>query len=92
LLNSISQTASSVCSRLWRGKALFGATEVEAFEVKCDFENNIASELELGNVILEVYAVPVPAMEKLLINTIRVSVSSLPLNSNQVASTALVEE
>lgn len=92
LLNSISQTASSVCSRLWRGKALFGATEVEAFEVKCDFENNIASELELGNVILEVYAVPVPAMEKLLINTIRVSIGSLPLNTNQVASTALVNQ
>jgi hypothetical protein len=83
LLNSISQTASSVCSRLWRGKALFGATEVEAFEVKCDFENNLPAELERGNVVLEVYAVPVPAMEKLLINTIRVSIGSLPLNPNQ---------
>lgn len=83
-LNAISQTASSVCSRLWRGKALFGASEVEAFEVKCDFENNTAAELERGNVILEVYAVPAPAMEKLLINTIRVSIGTLPLNTNQV--------
>lgn len=80
LLNSISQTASRVCSRLWRGKALFGATEVEAFEVKCDFENNTPEELEQGNVLLEVYAVPAPAMEKLLINTIRLSIGSLPLN------------
>jgi uncharacterized protein len=89
LLNSISQTASSVCSRLWRGKALFGATEVEAFEVKCDFENNLPSELENGNVILEVYVVPAPAMEKLLINTIRVSIGSLPLNTNQLESQTL---
>ncbi|AFY49006.1 phage tail sheath protein FI [Nostoc sp. PCC 7524] len=84
LLNAISLTASAVCSRLWRGKALFGATEAEAFEVKCDFENNPPEELERGNVILEVYAVPAPAMEKLLINTIRVSIGTLPLNQNQV--------
>jgi hypothetical protein len=81
LLNSISQTASRICSRLWRGKALFGATEVQAFEVKCDFENNTAEDLELGNVLLEVFAVPVPAMEKLLINTIRLSIGALPRNA-----------
>jgi uncharacterized protein len=84
LLNSISQTASAVCSRLWRGKALFGATEGEAFEVKCDFENNTPEELEQGNVLLEVYVVPVPPMERLLINTIRVSIGTLPLNQNQL--------
>lgn len=84
LLNSISQTAASVCSRLWRGKALFGATEAEAFEVKCDFENNTPDELEQGNVLLEVYVVPAPAMEKLLINTVRLSIGTLPLNQSQV--------
>ncbi|ANV88493.1 phage tail sheath subtilisin-like domain-containing protein [Picosynechococcus sp. PCC 7117] len=89
LLNSISQTAAKVCSRLWRGKALFGATEVEAFEVKCDFENNTPEELEQGNVLLEVYVVPAPAMEKLLISTIRVSIGTLPQNENQVAFTPL---
>ncbi|UKO99364.1 phage tail sheath subtilisin-like domain-containing protein [Nostoc sp. UHCC 0870] len=86
LLNNISQTAYAVCSRLWRGKALFGATEAEAFEVKCDFENNTPEELEQGNVLLEVYAVPAPALEKLLISTIRVSIGTLPLNQNQLES------
>jgi hypothetical protein len=85
LLNSISQTASSVCSRLWRGKALFGASEAQAYEVKCDFENNLAEDLELGNVLLEVYVVPVPSMEKLLINTIRLSIGSLPRTSGSEA-------
>lgn len=89
LLNSISQTAARVCSRLWRGKALFGATEVEAFEVKCDFENNLPEELEQGNVLLEVYAVPAPAMEKMLINTIRLAIGSLPRSQNQVESQIL---
>lgn len=81
LLNSISQTASRVCSRLWRGKALFGATEVQAFEVKCDFENNLPEDLEQGNVLLEVFAVPVPAVEKLLIQSVRMNIGSLPRNA-----------
>ncbi|MEA5603709.1 hypothetical protein [Nostoc sp. UHCC 0252] len=89
LLNAISDTAFSVCNRLWRGKLLFGATEAEAFEVICNFTNNSQAELELGNVILEVYAVPAPALEKLLINTIRVSIGALPLNQSQTVATQL---
>lgn len=92
LLHSIAQTANAVCSRLWRGKALFGATEAEAFEVKCDFTNNTPEELEQGNVLLEIYAVPAPAMEKLLINTIRVSIGTLPLNQNQLESQAITQQ
>ncbi|BAY64984.1 phage tail sheath protein fi-like protein [Calothrix brevissima NIES-22] len=79
LLRSIYEAAYTVCARLWRGKALFGATEKEAFEIKCDFDNNSREELERGNVLLEVYVVPAPSMEKLLINTIRVSIGTLPL-------------
>ncbi|BAY23717.1 phage tail sheath protein [Calothrix sp. NIES-2100] len=86
LLNTIAQTASALCSRLWRGKALFGATEADAFEIKCDFENNPPEILEQGSVILEVYVVPTPPMERLLINTIRVSIGTLPLNQDQVQS------
>jgi phage tail sheath protein FI len=78
-LNAISQTADSVCKRLWRGKALFGASEAQAFFVKCDFQNNTSEELERGNVLLEVYVVPSPAAEKILVRTIRVSIGYLPL-------------
>ena len=85
-LNNIAATARSVCSRFWRNRLLFGATEADAFEVKCDFENNPRAELENGNVLCEVYVVPSPVMEKILISTIRVSIGTLPLvqpSSNQ---------
>jgi phage tail sheath protein FI len=91
-LNAISQTAASVCSRLWREKALFGATEAQAFEVKCDFENNPPSQLENGQVLLEVYAATAPAMEKLLINTIRVNIGTLPQNTSQIESQVLTQQ
>lgn len=91
-LNAISQTAASVCSRLWREKALFGATEAQAFEVKCDFENNPPSQLENGQVLLEVYAATAPAMEKLLINTVRVNIGTLPQNTNQLDAQILTQE
>jgi hypothetical protein len=80
-LNSIAQTANSLCRRLWKGKALFGGSEAEAFEVKCDFDNNTPEELENGNVLVEVYVVPSPAAERILINTIRVSIGYLPLTT-----------
>ncbi|MFN6460552.1 MAG: phage tail sheath subtilisin-like domain-containing protein [Nostoc sp. DedVER02] len=89
LLNAISQTAFSVCNRLWRGRLLFGATEAAAFEVICNFTNNTQEELERGNVILEVYAVSAPALEKLLVSTVRVSIGTLPLNQSQTVATQL---
>lgn len=89
LLNAMSQTANAALDSLWRGKALFGATPVEAFEVKCDFENNTPALLSQGNVIMEVYAVTAPALEKLLIQTIKVSIGTLPLNQQQTEVTSL---
>ncbi len=84
LLSDIAASARSVCSRFWRAKLLFGATEAEAFEVKCDFENNTKEDLELGNVLLEVYAIPAPAMERLLISSVRVAIGTLPLGQNNL--------
>lgn len=94
LLRSIYETAYAVCSRFWRDKILFGASEAEAFLVKCDFENNTREELERGNVLLEVYVVPAPAMEKLLVSTIRVSIGTLPINNtgNQLETEAIQSE
>ncbi|WP_414579108.1 phage tail sheath subtilisin-like domain-containing protein [Anabaena sp. CCY 9402-a] len=89
LLNAMSQTANAALESLWRGKALFGATPVEAFEVKCDFENNTPALLSNGQVIMEVYAVTAPALEKLLINTVKISIGSLPLNQAQTTTTPL---
>jgi uncharacterized protein len=77
LLSRIEETARAVCRRLWRGKALFGNSEAEAFEVVCNFENNQLDDLELGNVLVEVYVAPAPAVEKILINTIRVPIGQV---------------
>lgn len=83
LLSRIEETAHAVCRRLWIGKALFGNAEEDAFEVRCNFENNLPDQLELGNILLEVYAAPSPAAERILVNTIRV-----PLGQIQAAAEA----
>lgn len=77
LLSRIEETARAVCRRLWRGRALFGNSESEAFEIVCNFENNTEDELENGNVLVEVYATPSPAVERILANTIRVPIGQV---------------
>ncbi|MEA5625314.1 phage tail sheath subtilisin-like domain-containing protein [Nostoc sp. UHCC 0251] len=89
LLSDIAASARSVCSRFWRAKLLFGASEAEAFEVKCDFENNTKEDLGLGNVLLEVYAIPAPAMERLLISSVRVAIGTLPLGQTNLEAQLL---
>jgi len=76
-LARIEETAYSVCNRLWLGRALFGATPAEAFEVRCDFTNNLADDLEQGNIALEVWVAPAPAAEKLLVLTRRVAIGQV---------------
>lgn len=77
LLGRIEETALSVCRRMWQGKAFFGATATDAFAVKCNFENNEADDLELGQILLEVYAAPAPNLEKLLIGVYRTGVGQV---------------
>jgi len=81
LFARIKETARSVCRRMWLGRALYGATEAEAFEVVCGTENNDEGDLDNGNVALEVYVATSPTLEKLAVNTIRVGIG-------QVASSA----
>lgn len=89
LLNAISQTANAALASLWRGKALFGASTAEAYEVVCDFSNNTPALLSNGQVVLDVYVTPAPGLEKLLISTVKVSIGTLPLNQNQTATSSL---
>jgi len=76
-LARIEETARSVCNRMWIGRALFGENAADAYEVKCDFENNLADDLEQGNVVLQVWVAPSPAIEKLLILTRRVPIGQV---------------
>ncbi|WP_190646812.1 phage tail sheath subtilisin-like domain-containing protein [Oculatella sp. FACHB-28] len=82
-LHLIDQAATSICRLLWVGKALFGADEEEAFEVRCNFENNTDANLDQGNVLVEVWVATSPAVEKILINTVKVPIRQVQAAANQ---------
>jgi hypothetical protein len=77
LLHNIESTAVSVCRKLYRAQALFGASEEDAFQCECSFNNNAADDLENGNVLLTVYVAPVPGLEKLIVATYRVGIGQV---------------
>lgn len=76
-LARMEETARAVCRRLWISKALYGNTEQEAFEVRCSADNNDPDQLENGNVLVEVWAAPAPAVEKVLVNTFRTTIGQV---------------
>jgi uncharacterized protein len=78
LFARIRETANAICWNLWEGNALFGASPGDAFFVKCDRENNPAIDLENGIIRLDVYAVPAPTAERILIGTFRVPIDGIP--------------
>lgn len=82
LLLRMEETARSVCRRLWQTGSLYGETEVEAFAVICSFVNNNPSNLNLGNVLVEVYASTSPAVEKVLISTVKVNIGQVVNSAN----------
>ena len=49
--------------RVWKSGALFGATEDEAFYVKCDRENNPPQTRDVGQLIVEIGMAPVKPAE-----------------------------
>lgn len=77
LFSRIQETARNICRRFWLSGALYGATEAEAFECVCSRDNNDPADLETGAVVLEVYAAPAPTLEKLLIQTFRVTLGNV---------------
>jgi len=54
---------SSFLKRTWSSGALFGATEAEAFYVKCDAETNPPEVIEAGQVVCEIGIAPVKPAE-----------------------------
>ena len=57
--------------------ALFGATASDAFEVVVDDRNNPPSNLENGLVNVQVFVVPVPTLERIEIDLLRVSIGGI---------------
>lgn len=77
LLLRMEETARSICRQLWRQGALFGNSEEEAFEVVCSFVNNNPSQLDQGNILVEVYCATSPSTEKVLAQTVRVGIGNV---------------
>jgi uncharacterized protein len=59
----IRASVTSFLQRTWRSGALFGATEAEAFYVKCDAETNPPEVVEAGQVVCEIGIAPVKPAE-----------------------------
>ena len=77
LFSRIKATADQVCYQLWDGGALYGATPSEAFACFCNANNNPAIDLEQGIVRVDVYVVPAPTMERLLISVYRTPIGQI---------------
>ena len=68
--------------------ALFGSTPSAAFEVVCDERNNLAGALENGFVNVKVFVVPVPTLERIEVDLVRVGIGGIPTALEQSGLTA----
>jgi uncharacterized protein len=80
------QTAEAICYQMWDGGALFGAQPEDAFKVICDRSNNPALDLENGVVRLDVYVVPAPTAERILIGVTRVAIDQVQIVTQALAA------
>lgn len=86
LLSRIRGTAVEVCQQLWRGGALFGATPQEAYNVIADRSNNPNFNLEDGVVNVDIFAVPSPTLERLLISVNRTAIGGIEFTVSRINS------
>lgn len=77
LFTRIRETAEAIAYRFWEGGAFFGAQPKDAFLVRCNRDNNPAIDLEAGIVRVDIFAAPVPTLERLLVTTYRVAIDEV---------------
>lgn len=77
VFNQIVSIGNSVLSQLWIAGALFGARPSDAFQVICDNRINTPENLENGIVYVKVFDVPVPTLERIEVDLIRVSIGQM---------------
>jgi hypothetical protein len=58
--------------------ALFGSSPSDAFEVVCDERNNLGGALENGYVNVKIFVVPVPTLERIEVDLVRVGIGGIP--------------
>lgn len=75
--NQIISVGNSVLNQLYSRGALFGARPSDAFQVICDARINPPSSLENGIINAKVFVTPVPTLERIQIDLIRVAVGQM---------------
>ena len=77
VFNQIISVGNSVLNQLYVRGALFGARPSNAFQVICDNRINTPENLENGIVNAKVFVTPVPTLERIQIDLIRVAIGKM---------------
>lgn len=77
IFNQITSVGTDALSQLWIGGALFGQRASDAFQVICDDRINTGTNLENGVIYVKFFDVPVPTLERIEGDLIRVSVGQM---------------
>lgn len=77
IYNQIISVGNSILNQLYVKGALFGARPSDAFQVICDSRINPPAELENGIVNAKVFVTPVPTLERIQIDLIRVAIGQM---------------
>jgi hypothetical protein len=77
VFNQIISVGNSILNQLYVKGALFGARPSEAFQVICDRRINSNEDLENGIVNAKVFVTPVPTLERIQIDLIRVAIGQM---------------
>jgi len=75
--NQIISVGNSVLNQLYTRGALFGARPSDAFQVICDNRINPPASLENGIINSKVFVTPVPTLERIQIDLIRVAIGQM---------------
>jgi hypothetical protein len=77
VFNQIISVGNSILNQLYVKGALFGARPADAFQVICDNRINPPADLENGIVNAKVFVTPVPTLERIQIDLIRVAIGQM---------------
>lgn len=75
--NQIISVGNSVLNQLYTRGALYGSRPSEAFQVICDNRINPPASLENGIINAKVFVTPVPTLERIEIDLIRVAIGQM---------------
>ena len=84
--NQIISVGNSVLNQLYVQGALYGARPSDAFQVICDNRINLPESLENGIINAKVFVTPVPTLERIQIDLIRVAIGQM---SNELSARGL---